>query len=73
MLTAGTQERLRELDHEIQGLRGAIRRTVQDEGLLSRTGYASEVELIRIADERSRLQDALHNLEKEQCELGGQS
>jgi hypothetical protein len=33
-----------------------------------RIGHASEVELVRIGDERSRLQDALQNLEKERYE-----
>jgi hypothetical protein len=65
----GKRVRLAELDQEIAGLRSAIRRTFQDAELLSRIGHASEVELVRIGDERSRLQDALTNLLKEQGEL----
>jgi thymidine kinase len=70
--TVDIRERLQELTHEIAGLRSAIRRTFQDEQLLSRIGHASEVELVRIGDERSRLQDALANLLKEQSELSGE-
>jgi hypothetical protein len=65
----GRRARLAELDHEIAGLRSAIRRTFQDAELLSRIGHGSEVELVRIGDERSRLRDALTNLLKERGEL----
>lgn len=67
--TVDTRTRLAELDFEIIGLRNAIRRTFQDEQLLAKIGRASEVELVRIHDERSRLEDALRNHLKERGEL----
>jgi hypothetical protein len=60
--------RLAELALEIAALRGKIRRTFQDEELLSRIGRGSEVRLGQIADERGRLEDALSNLVKDQDE-----
>jgi hypothetical protein len=72
ILDPGRRTRLAELDLEITMLRGKIRRTFTDAELLSRVGRGCEVELAEIAAERSRLQDALRNHEKERDELNHQ-
>jgi hypothetical protein len=71
MIIMDVRTRLEELEHEISALRGKIRRTFQDEELLSRIGRGSEVQLGELAEERSRLEDALRNHLKEQSELNG--
>jgi hypothetical protein len=70
MIITDVRVRLRELNHEIEGLQAAIAMSLADEALLLRTrGAGCELDILQLAEERHRNESALDNLEKEAREL----